>query len=103
MRLDRFSFIQVALTTNDVAPRRGPASVIVAGTGRPPFAAAWTFAALMLGWGAAEAQVVTPTFRKKIANNSNYSVTLWNVSIMIDPRGADVTLDRRDTDKGKVI
>src|SRR5262249_37031932 len=33
MRLDRFSFIQVALTTNDVAPRRGPASVIVAGTG----------------------------------------------------------------------
>jgi len=38
----------------------------------------------MLGWGAAEAQVVTPTFRTKIANNSNYSVTLWNVSIMID-------------------
>jgi len=57
----------------------------------------------MLGWGAAEAQVVTPTFRKKIANNSNYSVTLWNVSIMIDPRGVDVTLDRPDTDKGKVI
>jgi hypothetical protein len=42
-------------------------------------------------------------FRKKIANNSDYSVTLWNVSIMIDPRGADVTFDRRDTDDGKVI
>jgi hypothetical protein len=42
-------------------------------------------------------------FKKKIANNSDYSVALWNVSIMIDPRGADVTFDRRDTDNGKVI
>jgi hypothetical protein len=42
-------------------------------------------------------------FRKKIANNPDYSVTLWNVSIMIDPRGADVTFDRRDTDDGKVV
>src|SRR5262245_52325148 len=42
-------------------------------------------------------------FKKKIANNPDYSVTLWNVSIMIDPRGADVTFDRRDTDDGKVI
>jgi serine/threonine-protein kinase len=42
-------------------------------------------------------------FKKKIANNPDYSVTLWNVSIMIDPRGADVTFDRRDTDHGKVI
>jgi hypothetical protein len=41
-------------------------------------------------------------FRKKIANNSDYSVVLWNVSIMIDPRGADVTFDRRDSDDGKV-
>jgi hypothetical protein len=30
-------------------------------------------------------------------------VTVWNVSIMIDRRGADVTFDRRDTDDGKVI
>ena len=43
------------------------------------------------------------TFKKKIANNPDYSVQLWNVSIMIDPRGADVTFDRRDTDHGKVI
>jgi hypothetical protein len=40
---------------------------------------------------------------KKIANNPDYSVTVWNVSIMIDRRGADVTFDRRDTDDGKVI
>src|SRR5262249_53360603 len=42
-------------------------------------------------------------FKNKIANNPDYSVTLWNVSIMIDPRGADVAFDRRDTDNGKVI
>ena len=42
-------------------------------------------------------------FKRKIANNPDYAVQLWNVSIMIDPRGADVTFDRRDTDHGKVI
>jgi hypothetical protein len=40
---------------------------------------------------------------KKIANNPDYSVTVWNVSITIDRRGADVTFDRRDADDGKVI
>jgi hypothetical protein len=40
---------------------------------------------------------------KKIANDPDYSVTVWNVSINIDRRGADVTFDRRDTDHGKVI
>ncbi len=42
-------------------------------------------------------------FKRKIANNPDYSARVWNVSIMIDPRGADVTFDRRDTDHGKVI
>jgi len=42
-------------------------------------------------------------FKREIANNSDYSVRVWNVSIMIDPRGADVTYDRRDTDNGRVI
>jgi hypothetical protein len=30
-------------------------------------------------------------------------VQVWNVSIVIDRRGADVTFDRRDTDDGKII
>jgi serine/threonine-protein kinase len=42
-------------------------------------------------------------FKREIASNPDYSVQLWNVSVMIDPRGADVTFDRRDTDHGKVI
>jgi hypothetical protein len=39
----------------------------------------------------------------EIANNPDYSVQVWNVSIVIDRRGADVTFDRRDTDDGKII
>ena len=40
-------------------------------------------------------------FKRKIANNPDYSVTVWNISIMIDPRGADVTFDRRATTAGR--
>jgi serine/threonine protein kinase len=43
------------------------------------------------------------SFKRKIANNPDYSVQVWNVSIMIDPRGADVTYDRRDNDDGRII
>jgi serine/threonine protein kinase len=42
-------------------------------------------------------------FKKKIANNPDYSVTVWNVSAMVDRGGAHLTFDRRDTDRGKVI
>jgi hypothetical protein len=42
-------------------------------------------------------------FKKKIANNPDYSVIVWNVDIMGDRGGANLTFDRRDTDDGKVI
>ncbi len=51
--------------------------------------------------------VISPSeekqFKKRIANNPDYSVTVWNVDIMGDRGGANLTFDRRDTDDGKVI